>query len=131
MFGHCALLLATIDAGGLRISMHALGLDAYDVDAQGFWALLALRGVVFAVVMAFAFRLLSPVEHRRLPWWDAPVRASGARSTAAGVLICLAGVVLVLLAKNGLTGVAGLVMLGSFLASGAAARVSAGSLPRT
>jgi Acyltransferase family len=112
-------------------SVHALGLDAYDVDAQGFWALLALRGVVFAVVMALAFRLLSPLEHRRLAWWDAPVRASGARSTAAGVLICLAGVVLVLLAKNGPTGVAGLAMLGSFLASAAAARVSAGSAPRS
>jgi Acyltransferase family len=112
-------------------AMHALGLDAYDVDAQGFWALLALRGVVFAVVIALAFRLLSPLEHRRLPWWDAPVRASGARSTAAGVLICLAGVVLVLLAKNGPTGVAGLAMLGSFLALAAAARVSAGSAPRS
>jgi hypothetical protein len=47
------------------------------------------------------------------------------------VLICLAGVVLVLLAKNGPTGVAGLAMLGSFLASAAAARVSAGSAPRS
>ena len=112
-------------------AMHALGLDAYDADAQGFWALLALRGVVFAVVIALAFRLLSPLEHRRLPWWDAPVRASGARSTAAGVLICLAGVVLVLLAKNGPTGVAGLAMLGSFLALAAAARVSAGSAQRS
>ena len=55
-------------------SLHALGLDAYDVHAPGFWGLLALRAVVFAVVMAVAFRLLSPLEHRRLPWWDAPVR---------------------------------------------------------
>ncbi len=85
-------------------SLHAVGLDAYDVDAPGFWALLALRAVVFAVVMAVAFRLLSPLEHRRLPWWDAPVRATGARSTAAGALVCVAGVALVLLAKNGLSG---------------------------
>ena len=49
---------------------------------------------------------LSPLEHRRLPWWDAQVRATGVRSTAAGVLICLAGVALVLLAKNGLAGAA-------------------------
>ena len=81
-------------------SLHAIGLDAYDVDAPGFWGLLALRAVVFAVVMAVAFRLLSPLEHRRLPWWDAPARATGARSTAAGVLVCLAGVALVLLAKE-------------------------------
>ena len=57
-------------------ALNAFGLDAYDVDAPGFWGLLALRAVVFAVVMAVAFWLLSPLEHRRLPWWDAPVRAT-------------------------------------------------------
>jgi surface polysaccharide O-acyltransferase-like enzyme len=108
------------------LPLHAIGLDAYDVDAPGFWGLLALRAVVFAVVMAVTFRLLSPLEHRRLPWWDAPVRASGAPSTAAGVLICLAGVALLLLAKNGLTGFTGWASLGCFLASAATARVSAG-----
>ncbi len=112
-------------------ALNAVGLDAYDVNAPGFWGLLALRAVVFAVVMAVAFRLLSPLEHRRLRWWDAPVRVTGARSTAAGVLVCLAGVALVLLAKNGLTGFAGWVTLGCFLASAAAARVSAGSASRS
>lgn len=107
-------------------ALHAIGLDAYDVDAPGFWGHLALRALVFAVVMALAFRVLSPLEHRRLPWWDAPVRATGARSTAAGVLICVAGVALVLLAKNGLSGVAGWTALACFLAAAAAARVSAG-----
>ena len=52
-------------------ALHAIGLDAYDVGAPGFWGLLALRAVVFAVVMFAAFRLLSPLEHRQLPWWDA------------------------------------------------------------
>jgi surface polysaccharide O-acyltransferase-like enzyme len=112
-------------------ALHAVGLDAYDVDAPGFWGLLALRAVVFAVVMAVIFRLLSPLEHRRLPWWDAPARATGARSTAAGVLICLAGVALVLLAKNGLTGFTGWVTLGCFVAAAAAARVTAGSVSRS
>ena len=88
-------------------ALHAVGLDAYDVHAPRFWALLALRALMFAVVMAVAFRLLSPLEHRRLPWWDAPVRATGARSTVAGALVCVAGVALVLLAKNGLSGVDG------------------------
>jgi surface polysaccharide O-acyltransferase-like enzyme len=106
-------------------ALNAVGLDAYDVDAPGFWGLLALRAVVFAVVMAVAFRLLSPLEHRRLPWWDAPVHAAGVRSTAAGALICVAGVALVLLAKNGLTGFAGWTALGCFLAGAAAARLSA------
>lgn len=111
-------------------ALHAVGLDAYDVDAQGFWGMLALRAAVFAVVMAAAFFLLSPLEHRRLPWWDSAARATGVRSTAAGVLICVAGVALVLLAKNGLDGVTGYTMLGAFLAAAVAARVSAGGAGR-
>ena len=108
------------------LCLHAVGLDAYHLDAPGFWGLLALRAVMFAGVMAVVFRMLSPLEHRRLPWWDAPVRATRARSTAAGMLVCFAGVALVLLAKNGLTGFAGWASLGWFLASAALARVSAG-----
>lgn len=106
-------------------SLHAIGLDAYDVDAPHFWALLALRAVVFAVVMVAMFRLLSPLEHRRLPWWDAPVQAAGLRSTVAGMLIVLAGVALTLLAKNGLTGATGWLLLGGFTASVVAARATA------
>ena len=106
-------------------SLHAVGLDAYDVDAPGFWGLLVLRALVFALVMAVTFRLLSPLEHRRLLWWDAPARATGARSTAAGALVCVAGVALVLMAKNGLSGVEGWTALGAFLAAAVAARMSA------
>ena len=108
-------------------AMAAVGLDAYDVDALYFWALLALRAVVFAVVMAVAFWLLSPLEHRRLPWWDATNSATGVRSTLGGALVCVAGVALVLMAKNGLTGVDGWGTLGCFLTAAAAARVSIGS----
>lgn len=104
-------------------SLHALGLDAYDVDAPGFWGLLALRALVFAVIMAVLFKLLSPLEHRALPWWDGPARATGVRSAAAGALICLAGVLLVLLAKNGLDGTMGWSALAAFLAAALAARV--------
>lgn len=104
-------------------TLHALGLDAYDVHAPGFWGLLALRAVVFVAVMALMFLLLSPLEHRRLPWWDEPAGATGARSALAGVMICVAGVALVLLAKNGLTGLAGWSALGCFLAAAAVARV--------
>ena len=107
------------------LSLHAVGLDAYDVKAPGFWGVLALRAVVFAVVMLGAFRLLSPLEHRRLPWWDAPVRTSGNWSTAAGVSVCAAGVALVLLAKHGFCGFGGWITLGCFLAATAAARASA------
>ncbi|WP_156297504.1 acyltransferase family protein [Mycobacterium paragordonae] len=105
------------------VGLNAVGLDAYDVHAPGFWALLALRAVVFAAVMALLFRLLSPLEHRRLPWWDAPVRAAGSRSVVAGGLICVAGVALVLMAKNGLAGADGWASLAGFLAAAAIARV--------
>ena len=108
-------------------ALHAVGLDAYHVDAPGFWGLLALRAVVFAVVMLAAFKLLSPLEHRRLPWWDASANATGARSAAAGAFIMLAGVALVYLAKNGLAGTAGLTMLGAFVAAAVAARLCVGS----
>nr|WP_082983230.1 acyltransferase [Mycobacterium sp. 1423905.2] len=106
--------------------LHAAGLDAYDPHAPGFWALLALRAAVFAAVMTAMFRLLSPLEHRRLPWWDAPLRAAGRWSSAAGVLICLGGVALVLMAKSGLGDAPGWTALGLFLASTAAARLAAG-----
>ncbi|MDX1883581.1 acyltransferase [Mycolicibacterium sp. 120270] len=108
------------------LALHAVGLDAYDVDAPGFWGLLALRAVVFAVVMTATFVLLSPLEHRRIPWWDNAVDASGTRSTVAGALTCIAGIVLVMLAKNGLGDATGYTLLGSFLVATVAARASAG-----
>ena len=111
-------------------SLHALGLDAYDVNAADFWALLALRAVVFAVVMAVLFQALSPLEHRPLPWWDAPVGATGARATAAGALICTAGVALVLMAKFGLSGPSGWAALAGFVTAAAAARFFAGASAR-
>lgn len=107
-------------------SLHAVGLDAYDVHAHGFWGLLALRAVVFAAVMGAAFWQLSPLEHRKLPWWDASVHAVGPRSTVAGILVCLSGVALVAMAKNGLGDAIGLTMLGCFVGTAALARVSAG-----
>jgi hypothetical protein len=106
-------------------SLDALGFDAYDVHAADFWAQLALRAAVFAVVMAVTFRLLSPLEHRRLPWWDAPARTGGVPATVAGVLICVAGVALILLARYGMTGTMGWGALGSFVAAACAARISA------
>lgn len=107
-------------------SLHAVGLDAFDPHAPGFWAHLALRAVVFAVLMAVAFRLLSPLEHRPLPWWDDPVQVSGARSVFTGVLVCVAGAALTLMAKNGLDGVLGWSALGGFVLATVAARISAG-----
>ncbi len=106
-------------------ALHALGLDAYDVDAAGFWGRLALRAVVFAAVMLVLFWLLSPLEHRRLPWWDAPVRAGGTRAAAVGVLVCVCGATLVLMAKSGLGEAPGWSALAVFLGAAVLARVVA------
>lgn len=110
--------------------MHAFGLDAYDPHAPGFWGVLALRAGVFAVVMFLMFLALSPLEHRPLPWWDDRIRSTGARSVLAGALICVAGVALLLMAKNGLSDRAGWLTLGAFLASCAAARITAGPVSK-
>ena len=108
-------------------TLHAIGLDAYDVDAPCFWALARVaRGGLRGRDGSRCSWLLSPLEHRRLPWWDAPVAATGARSTAAGVLMSSRGSALVLLAKNGLGDFTGLVALGCFMAAAAAARICAG-----
>lgn len=107
-------------------ALNGVGLDAYDVDAPDFWAMLALRAAVFAVVMFATFLLLSPLEHRKLPWWDGPVGARGARSILAGVLICAAGVAMLLVAKNGLAGADGWIPLAFFLFSVLVARACAG-----
>jgi surface polysaccharide O-acyltransferase-like enzyme len=112
-------------------TLNAVGLDAYDVDAPGFWGRLALRALVFAVVMAVTFWLLTPLEHRPLLWWDAPVRASGIRATAAGVLICVAGAALLWLSKNGFGDLGGWTALGCFLAAAGAARLCATGSPVT
>ena len=110
--------------------LHALGLDAYDVHAADFWGLLAVRAVVFAAVMLVLFGLLSPLEHRPLPWWDAPVGATGARAGAAGGSICAAGVALVAMAKFGLDGGSGWTALSCFLGAAAAARACAAAPTR-
>ncbi|VBA53100.1 hypothetical protein LAUMK191_02659 [Mycobacterium attenuatum] len=112
------------------VALHAAGLDAYDVHAPGFWARLMLRAVVFAIVMAVLFRLLAPLEHRRLPWWDGPAHATGARAVAAGALVVAAGVALVAMAKDGLGEIAGWTALGCFLVALLAARTSSGPVSR-
>lgn len=107
-------------------SLHAVGLDAYDPAAPYFWRNIAIRALVFAVVMTVMFLLLSPLEHNPLRWWDARVRATGRASTAAGVLVCVAGVALLLMAKNGLGTSAGWMLLALFIGALTGARLSAG-----
>ncbi len=84
------------------VALHYAGIDAVDPYQAGFWGLMVLRAAVFAVVMFVLFLLLSPAEHRRLPWWDARVAAAGGRGAFVGGLVCVAGVAVLLMAKEGL-----------------------------
>ncbi|BBX87092.1 acyltransferase family protein [Mycolicibacterium aubagnense] len=106
--------------------LHAAGLDAYDPAAPYFWRNIAIRALVFAVVMTAMFLLLSPLEHNPLWWWDARVRATGRASTLAGVLVCAAGAALLLMAKYGLGTGSGWMLLALFTATLVGARISAG-----
>ena len=100
-----ALSMAHPGDRGCRLFLHAIGLDAYDVDAPGFWGLLALR----RSCSRSSWPSRSDCCHRlstsgclggtRRPGPLAPGRP-------LPVLVCLAGVALVALAKNGLTGLA-------------------------
>ncbi|MCX8557284.1 acyltransferase [Mycolicibacterium mucogenicum] len=110
-------------------SLHAVGLDAYDPAAPHFWRNIAIRALVFAVVMTVMFLLLSPLEHNPLWWWDARVRATGRAATLAGALICAAGAALLLMAKYGLGTTSGWLLLALFTVTVVAARISAGRPP--
>ena len=69
-------------------ALHAVGLDAYDVGTPGFWGLLALRAVVFAVVMARCVQAAVTARASPAAVVGRVGRATGARSIAAGVLTC-------------------------------------------
>ncbi len=103
-------------------ALHAVGIDAVDPAQAGFWGLMALRAAVFAVVMFALFVLLSPLEHRRIPWWDERVTASGTWGAVVGGLVCVAGVAALLMAKEGLGSPPGWQGLGGFVVALLAAR---------
>ncbi len=106
--------------------LHLADLDAFDVHRPDFGLRMALRVLVFAVVMAVMFVALLPLEHRRLPWWDAPlpVRLGPVRSALVGTLVGVAGVAILLTAKEGLGASAGWQALGIFLTALALARIA-------
>ncbi|MEC4612668.1 acyltransferase family protein [Tsukamurella tyrosinosolvens] len=109
-------------------ALHAVGIDAVDPYQPGFWGLMALRAVGFAVVMFALFVLLSPLEHRRIPWWDTRVTARGARGALAGGLVCVAGVAVLLMAKEGLGSSPGWWALVAFVGALGTARAVAGAV---
>lgn len=110
---------------------HAAGLDAHDPAQPYFWPLLLLRAAVFTLIMSALFVALTPAEHRALPWWDDAVTATGTRATAMGVLVCTAGVSILLMAKQGLGTTAGWWALAGFLVALGAARALSSEKART
>lgn len=98
-------------------ALHYLGSDASDPGQNWFWGSIALRAVVFAALMFATFLLLSPLEHRRLPWWDDRVTARGIRGAAVGTLVCAGSIGALLMAKEGLGSVAGWCALLLFVAA--------------
>ncbi|MFT3899549.1 MAG: acyltransferase [Gordonia sp. (in: high G+C Gram-positive bacteria)] len=119
---HIPAIVATIAL------LHVAGLDAYDPAQPYFWPLLALRAAAFAVVMTAMFVALLPAEHRRLPWWDDDVTATGVRAAAMGALLCAGGVAILVMAKMSLGAPLGWAGLVGFFAALAAAR-ALGSAP--
>ena len=83
---HMPLLL------GLHLVFDYLGLDRYDPSAPGFLALSVLQLALMAGLVAMAFVALRPLENSPLPLWDGgKVAGPGIRSSAVGLLLCLAG----------------------------------------
>lgn len=80
----------------LLLAMHLVfdyaGLDRYDPTAPGFVALSVLQLAVMAGLVGLAFIVLRPLENSPLPLWDGgAVTATGMRSAAVGLLLCIAG----------------------------------------
>src|SRR4051794_25371273 len=69
-----------------------LGYPRFDAGAAGFIALSILQLIVMAVLVLTAFVALRPLENSPLALWDGGyVAATGPRSAAVGVLLCVAG----------------------------------------
>jgi hypothetical protein len=69
-----------------------LGYPRFDAGSAGFIALSILQLIVMAVLVTTAFVALRPLEYSPLPLWDGGyVAATGPRSAAVGVLLCVAG----------------------------------------
>ena len=58
--------------------------------------------VLMAVLVAALFVALRPLENNPLPGWDGPIAASGTRSVAGGILLCVAGLATLASVKWGL-----------------------------
>jgi hypothetical protein len=107
------------------------GHPRFDAGTAGFIALSALQLIVMAVLVTTAFVALRPLENNPLPLWDGGyVAATGARSAAVGVLLCVAGAATLASVGWGLKG-PGLYCVAVMLAALVGARLLAGDRPVT
>ena len=108
-----------------------LGYPRFDAGAAGFVALSILQLIVMAVLVTTAFVALRPLENNPLPLWDGGyVAATGPRSAAVGVLLCVAGTATLASVDWGLKG-PGLYCVAVMLAALIGARFLAGDRPVT
>jgi Acyltransferase family len=108
-----------------------LGYPRFDAGAAGFVALSILQLLVMAVLVTTAFVALRPLENNPLSLWDGGyVAATGPRSAAVGVLLCVAGAATLASVGWGLKG-PGLYCVAVMLAALIGARFLAGDRPVT
>ena len=120
---HIPLLL------GMHLVFDYLGYPRYDASGAGFVALSVLQLTIMAGLVAAAFVVLRPLESNPLPLWDGGrVTAPGARSTAVGTLLCVAGAATLASVGWGLKG-PGLYCVAVMLAALVAARFLAADRP--
>ena len=106
-----------------------LGHPRFDGGAADFVALSILQLIVMAVLVTTAFVALRPLENNPLPLWDGGyVAATGPRSAAVGVLLCVAGAATLASVGWGLKG-PGLYCVAVMLAALIGARFLAGDRP--
>jgi Acyltransferase family len=120
---HIPLLL------GMHLGFDYLGHPRYDAGAAGFISLSLLQLAVITILVAAVFVALRPLENDPMPLWDGGfVAATGPRSAAVGVLLCVTGAATLASVGWGLEGL-GLYCVAAMLATLTAARLLADDRP--
>ncbi|SOJ52588.1 hypothetical protein MSIMFB_00101 [Mycobacterium simulans] len=114
---------------GVHLVFDDLGYPRFP-DQQHFVVISAAQLVILAALIAVLFTALRPLENKPLPGWDgAAATTSLWRGTAAGVLLCVAGVATLASVKWGLKD-EGLVCVAVMVAALVAARSFAAVQPQ-
>lgn len=109
---HLPVLIALTTLGHVVHLDRPVGLDAGGFPVPDGWGYAwgsALFWIVYGIGVWAVVRLLWPLEHAPLPWWDSPPRSRGPRSPrTASVVACIGtvgvGVATLTLSATGLAG---------------------------